>query len=563
MDLNILIGGEAGQGLKTVDDILGKILFRTGFNIFSSKDFMSRIRGGHNFMKLRISDKKLFGPADKIDLLVALNKETFDIHHEYLKEEGIILLDGESKIVDKRTLLIPASVIAEDINPKGVNTVFIGALVKLLNLNFEQAKEVLKEYFEDDILQDNLKLLKRGYSSIKTIYDNLIENIKKSNDQIFIDGNSALAYGALSGGLKFYSAYPMSPSTGIMNFLAEKQTDYNLVVEQAEDEIAAINMVLGGSYSGIRSMTGTSGGGLALMNEAIGLAGISEIPVVIADVQRPGPATGLPTRTGQGDLLFAINSAQDDFPLMVIAPKDQEDLFYSSFRALNLADKYQIPIIILSDQFLADSSKNIKEYDFEKLTINRYLIKELKSNEYKRYQYTKDGISPRAYPGQFDKQVVLIDSDEHNQSGHIIEDAKTRNKMVNKRARKMNKLIKEDLLEPEYFGGEKIDYLILSWGSTYGPAREALQLLKSDGIKAGLLSFNDVYPLPKKKLKNILNNDIKTVVVEMNSTGQFKKLLASEAFVDIDYSILKYDGRPFSGREIYDEIKKEVIDSER
>lgn len=563
MDFNILIGGEAGQGLKTVDNIMGKILFREGFNIFSSKDFMSRIRGGHNFMQLRISDQELYGPTEEIDILVALNKETVDIHKNNLKDDGIVLIEGESNVLDERTLLIPASVIAKDINPKGVNTVFVGAITKIMGLDLEIARDVLNDYFDDDILEDNIKLLERGYKSVECVYDDLKSNIESKDDELFIDGNSALGYGALTGGLRFYSAYPMSPSTGIMNFLAGKQEDYDLIVEQAEDELAAINMALGGSYSGVRSMTGTSGGGLALMNEAIGLAGLTETPVVIADVQRPGPATGLPTRTGQGDLLFAINSAQDEFPLMVIAPKDQEDLFHTGFRALNLADKYQIPIIILSDQFNADSSKNLKEFNFDDLEIDRQLISkdDPDAKDYKRYKFTDDGISKRAYPGQLKGETVLVDSDEHDEYGHIIEDSETRIKMVDKRAKKIDKLIEEDLKEPEYFGNEDIDYLMLTWGSSYGPAREAFELLNNDDYKVGLLSFSDVWPLPKEKLNKIVSDDVKLVTVEQNSSGQFKTLIRSETLLNIEDSILKYDGRPFTGKEIYNRFLDEVIDN--
>ena len=310
-------------------------------------------------------------------------------------------------------------------------------------------------------------------------------------------------------------------------------------------------------------MTGTSGGGLALMNEAIGLAGITETPVVIADVQRPGPATGLPTRTGQGDLLFAINSAQDEFPLMVIAPRDQEDLFYTGFRALNIADKYQIPVIVLSDQFNGDSSKNVDEFNFDSLKINRHLISEddPDAKDYKRYKFTEDGISPRAYPGQLKGEIVLVDSDEHDEEGHIVEDAETRTKMVDKRARKMDKLIQEDLQEPKYYGDEDIDYLLLTWGSSYGPTREALELLQEDGIKVGLLSFNDVWPLPKEQLEDLSCDGVELITVELNSTAQFGSLIASETLLDVKQSILKYDGRPFTGKEIYNRFLDEVIDN--
>ena len=563
MDFNILIGGEAGQGLKTVDNILGKILFREGFNIFSSKDFMSRIRGGHNFMQLRISDEELYGPDNDLDLLIALNEESVEIHRDQLKDDGIVLIEGENEVIDGRTILVPASVIAEDINPKGVNTVFVGAALKIMNLELDTARSVVEEYFDDELVEDNIKLLERGYNAVDSIYDNLKENVSDKSEEVFIDGNSALGYGALTGGLRFYSAYPMSPSTGIMNFLAGQQKNFDLVVEQAEDELAALNMALGGSYSGIRSMTGTSGGGLALMNEAIGLAGITETPVVIADVQRPGPATGLPTRTGQGDLLFAINSAQDEFPLMVIAPRDQEDLFYTGFRALNIADKYQIPVIVLSDQFNGDSSKNVDEFNFDSLKINRHLISEddPDAKDYKRYKFTEDGISPRAYPGQLKGEIVLVDSDEHDEEGHIVEDAETRTKMVDKRARKMDKLIQEDLQEPKYYGDEDIDYLLLTWGSSYGPTREALELLQDDGIKVGLLSFNDVWPLPKEQLEDISCDGVELITVELNSTAQFGSLIASETLLDVKQSILKYDGRPFTGKEIYNRFLDEVIDN--
>jgi len=563
MDFNILIGGEAGQGLKTVDNILGKILFREGFNIFSSKDFMSRIRGGHNFMQLRISDEELYGPDNDLDLLIALNEESVEIHRDQLKDDGIVLIEGENEVIDGRTILVPASVIAKDINPKGVNTVFVGAALKIMDLELDTARGVVKEYFDVELVEDNIKLLERGYNAVDSIYDNLKENVSDKSEEVFIDGNSALGYGALTGGLRFYSAYPMSPSTGIMNFLAGQQKNFDLVVEQAEDELAALNMALGGSYSGIRSMTGTSGGGLALMNEAIGLAGITETPVVIADVQRPGPATGLPTRTGQGDLLFAINSAQDEFPLMVIAPRDQEDLFYTGFRALNIADKYQIPVIVLSDQFNGDSSKNVDEFNFDSLKINRHLISEddPDAKDYKRYKFTEDGISPRAYPGQLKGEIVLVDSDEHDEEGHIVEDAETRTKMVDKRARKMDKLIQEDLQEPKYYGDEDIDYLLLTWGSSYGPTREALELLQEDGIKVGLLSFNDVWPLPKEQLEDLSCDGVELITVELNSTAQFGSLIASETLLDVKQSILKYDGRPFTGKEIYNRFLDEVIDN--
>ncbi len=560
MILNILIGGEAGQGLKTTSGILGKTLFRMGFNIFNSKDYMSRIRGGHNFIKLRISDQEITGPDQGIDLLVALNKETVETHKADLNQDGLIIYE-EKLDNDHNCLQIPAKEIASDINPRALNTVYVGAALQALGLEIAVCKEVISEYFDkESVVEDNIELLEKGYQKSKNHFKLDLPD-KQKEDEIFLDGNTSIALGALAGGVKFYSAYPMSPSTSIMGYIAGKQKEMGVVVEQAEDEIAAINMTIGASYAGVRAMTGTSGGGLALMTEGIGLAGITETPIVIAEVQRPGPATGLPTRTEQGDLLFIINASQGEFPLIVITPCDHQDAFYQTFRALNLAEKYQTPVIILSDQFLADSATNIKEFALDELEIKRDLVdeKDYKDQEYLRYKLTENGISPRAYPGQIPDAIVLADSDEHNQAGHIIEDAETRNKMVEKRQRKEELFIKEDLKEPDYFGEDEIDYLLVGWGSTRGPVREALQMLNEEGLKCGFLSFSDIWPLPEKKIKEIVKEqDLQIIDIENNSTAQFARLLRGETGIKSDINILKYDGRPFTGQDIYQQIKKEV-----
>ncbi len=562
MDLTIVVGGEAGQGLKTVDIILGKTLFRMGYNVYSSKDYMSRIRGGQNSITSRIGTEPVTAISDEIDILIALNEETVDLHKDSVVDDGLILFDGEKELKGKKVINLNAKEIAKSINSRGVNTVFVGAVLKLMSLGTEEAEKVLGEYFDDQKIQeDNIKLLQEGFKSVESVLE--LEEGSNPGDQIYLDGNNALAMGAAAAGLKFYAAYPMSPATSIMNYLAGKQEDLGLVVEQAEDEIAAINMALGGSYSGIRSMTGTSGGGFALMTETVGLAGIAEIPVVIADVQRPGPATGLPTRTGQGDLLFAINAAQDDFPLMVLAPRNHEDAFSQAFRAFNLADKYQIPVIILSDQYLADSAKNVKAFDFSSLKIDYNLISDQqaeKIEDYKRYKINETGISPRSYPGQIAGQVMMIDSDEHDQYGHIIEDSEIRNAMVEKRARKIEKLIEEDLEEPVYQGEDEIDYLLLGWGSTYGALKEAQKILLDEGVKVGLLSFSDVWPLPLEKISSLTDKGVKIVDVELNSTAQFARLVSSETGIRVDNHILKYDGRPFTGREIASRFKEEVME---
>ena len=285
-------------------------------------------------------------------------------------------------------------------------------------------------------------------------------------------------------------------------------------------------------------------------------------PLTIVNVQRPGPATGLPTRTEQADLLFAINASQGDFPLMVIGVKDAEDAFYQTYRAVNLAEKYQMPVIILSDQFLADTEINLEAFELD--TLQRYngFISDEQAegiSDYKRYEFTEDGISPLAYPGQMTESVVLIDSDEHDEHGHIIEDAETRVAMVDKRHDKIEKLILEDLEEPEYIGPEETDYLLIGWGSTYGPLQEARELLEEDGYNVGLLTFSDVWPLPIEELEDRIDNTV-SIMVENNATAQFSRLISSETGIMVNHEIVKYDGRPYTAEEIYDAIKEEVID---
>ncbi|MFW5790237.1 MAG: 2-oxoacid:acceptor oxidoreductase subunit alpha [Bacillota bacterium] len=563
MDLNLVLAGEAGQGLKTLEALVGKALFRAGFNIFSSKDYMSRVRGGHNFMSIRFGSEKIQAPRQEIDILLALNDESIEKHQAKVSEDGFILYDGE--VDDSRFININASELAKKINLKAKNSVYAGAVWKLLDLPITILQDLIGAKFSDeDIISDNEQLLEAGYNAID---DGIQINYNKSflNDrngkEIYINGNQAMGLGATAAGVKFYSAYPMTPSTGILNFLAQNQKEFGIVVEQAEDEIGAINMALGASYSGVRAMTGSSGGGFSLMVEALGYAGVGEIPLVVAEVQRPGPATGLPTRTGQGDLLFAINASQDEFPLIVLAPGDQEEAFYQTFRAFNLADKYHLPVIILSDQFLADSSKNISRYNIEELEVDRNFIDKEKvgPDKYKRYLFTDDGISPRAYPGQLEDDVVLVDSHEHDENGFVTEDIELRNKMMAKRFRKLDKYIAEDRKEPEYIGPEEPDKLIICWGSTSGPMKEALNTIKEKDDKIGLLLFKDIWPLPDSKLKSLASTAEKIISVEANYSGQLAKLIQQETAIKIDHKILKYDGRPFTAKEIADRYLNEVI----
>jgi len=365
--------------------------------------------------------------------------------------------------------------------------------------------------------------------------------------RILIGGVEAIALAGIAAGVQFYSAYPMTPSTGVLNFMAQHADQFGIVVEQAEDEIAAINMCLGASYAGARAMTATSGGGFALMVEGLALAGMTETPIVIALGQRPGPATGLPTRTEQGELWFALHAGHGEFPRLVFAPGDPEEAFYLTFRAFNLADKYQTPALVLYDQYLADMLMTTPRFDFSDLRIERHLAAEEDLGagyQYARYRLTETGISPRAIPGT-PEVVVEVDSDEHDEHGHIIEDAETRRAMVDKRLRKQIGM-EAETLPPLLSGDEKPEVLLVGWGSTKGCLAEAADLLRQEGLKVAHLHCRQVWPFPQEPVQAALETAQHCYVVENNATGQLRQLIRRETGREIEGLITRYDGRPFS-----------------
>lgn len=557
LKFNILIGGSAGQGIDTVGLILEKILQRTGYHVFSNKDYMSRVRGGNNFVQIRFSSQEVVSHCNEIDAMIALNDEVVNFHMNNLKEDGIIIGDKSINCNDYRFTPYPLEEIAEKVNnKKAFNIVALGSVMKSFDLDTSNVESILKEIFKDKY-ESNLKAFTEGYNLTKPF-----KNIEKGNvkDTILINGNQAVGLGAIAGGVSFYSAYPMTPSTGVINYLAQKSKETNIIYEQAEDEIAAINMALGASYAGLRSMTGSSGGGLSLMTESLGLVGMMETPLVVINVQRPGPATGLPTRTEQSDLNFMVSASHGEIPRMIISLKNPEDAFYQTIRALNLADKYQILVILISDQFLADSNRTLKPFDFSKVKVERHLATsdDIQDDIYKRYKLTQSGISPRLIPGQLKDQVVITDSDEHDEYGHITESAEVRTAMMQKRMKKID-LLKQDLIEPSYYGEEKIDHLLIAWGSTEGVVIEALEMLDNEGIKAGALIFGDVYPLPTTELLKHTKNAQNIINIEQNYTGQLAKLIRQETGIKCSHNILKYDGRQITAQEIVNKLKEEVL----
>jgi 2-oxoglutarate ferredoxin oxidoreductase subunit alpha len=577
VDYTIKIGGEAGQGIQTIGDTLARVFSRAGFHVFTHQDYESRIRGGHNFFQIRFSDGPVMASRDRIDIIVALDKESISLHEKELSKDGLIVYDSSSlkkKYETPNFLDIPFVNLAIEHGGNKImaNTVATGAVLGMLKIRLDILFEIIKNTFKkkgEDIVKANINTAMAGHNyAIKECIQCSFSAIPISNPKMLISGVDAIGLGAISSGCKFYSAYPMTPSTGIMNYLAGKGKDYGIVVEQAEDEIAAINMALGASFAGVRAMTGTAGGGFALMVEGLSLAGMTETPIVIALGQRPAPATGLPTRTEQADLLFAIHTAHGEFPRVIFAPGTPEQAFYLTNKAFDMAEKYQIPAIVIFDQYLADSEWTFEEFDLSKIKFNDYRIrgetfKSLK--EYKRHAFTETGISPLGVPGD-SKYLVVTDSDEHNEEGHIIEDAETRIKMVQKRLLKKLPLIKQEIEPPSLYGSSQPEILIVGWGSTFGVVKEAVDVLsKSKNI--AMLHFSEIYPFPLTE-KNpsptplpqgegargrvefdyltLLNKAKLTICIENNASGQFARLMRAETGFEFKYRINKFDGRPFT-----------------
>jgi 2-oxoglutarate/2-oxoacid ferredoxin oxidoreductase subunit alpha len=565
MDINFMIGGEAGQGVQSVGFLLAKAVTRGGYHIFADQDYESRVRGGHNFYRIRVKDTPVHAIGNSIDILITLDKESISLHMKEVRDGGIIVYDSTVKVAaggKARYIGIPLNKLAEEKagNKIAANTVALGAVLSLTGLDFDILAEVLREHFgNNETGESNVKAARAGYDYTSTnsgTYNiTTLDNMPAAN-RMLLNGNEAIALGALAAGCKFIAAYPMTPASSIMEYMATKSNDLNVVVIQPEDEISAINMVVGASYAGARAMTATSGGGFCLMVEGIGLAGITETPAVIVDAQRPGPAIGLPTRTEQSDLLFAINCSHGEFPRVVLAPGTVEEAFWLTVKAFNLADKYQLPVIILTDQHLASSYATTGKFDLSKVTIDRgTLVTGNVKDTYKRHALTENGISPRAFPLQ-KNLLVVTDSDEHDEEGHPIESAEIRTQMVQKRMKKLELLKQQDLAQPEPYPGGKGDTLLVGWGSTHGAIREAVDILNSKETGTGHLHISELWPFPAEAVDKALSAYKKSYVIENNATGQLARLIQEQTGKKVSGTILKYDGRPFEPANIVEDISR-------
>jgi 2-oxoglutarate ferredoxin oxidoreductase subunit alpha len=566
IEVNFMVGGEAGQGVQSVGFLLAKALARAGYQVFADQDYESRVRGGHNFFRVRTKDSELGAIADKIDVLVALNKDSIDLHRDELTRGGAIIYDSE-KIQDfdagDGAIGLPLEKLARDEASDRVmaNTVALGAALGLTGYDLKLANKAIREHFSGQIGEANVRAALAGYDYIQNNYKEKSKHELqpiKGAERMLLTGNEAIFLGAISAGCRFMAAYPMTPASSIMEYFAAKSEDYGLVMVHAEDEISAVNMAIGAGFAGVRAMTATSGSGFCLMVEGLGLAGITETPVVIIDAQRPGPAVGLPTRTEQGDLQFALHAHHGDFPRAVLAPASVEDCFWITAKAFNLAEKYQLPVIILTDQHLASSYATVGRFDLSKVTIERgpLFSAQKGDEEYKRHRITESGVSPRAFPGQ-KGALVVTDSDEHDEAGHLIEDATIRTAIVDKRLRKLAGLSQE-IKTPQLHGAKEADLTLIGWGSTYGALKEAADLLQEDKLKVNILHLNELYPFPAKAVADVIASTGKTFVVENNASGQLAQLITAETGKKVSGHILKYDGRPFTPKYIAEALKKEV-----
>ncbi|MFA7382298.1 MAG: 2-oxoacid:acceptor oxidoreductase subunit alpha [Desulfurivibrionaceae bacterium] len=551
-DIHLLIGGEAGQGLVTIGQLLSKALVRAGYEVFVSQSYHSRIRGGHNTFAIRLGEGPFFAPRESIDILVALNAETVALHREQLTGQALLIGDAAFAPDLPGTIAVPFA----ELGPELLwNTAALALLGNILGLSPEvlyQAVEVMLGKKHPEALAENREIMEKSRAwaaSHMPEHDFALTATTLAADRLLLNGNEAIALGALAGGLKFCAFYPMTPATSIVLELIRHAEVMGCVLEQAEDEIGAINMAIGAAFAGAPSMVATSGGGFALMAEGVSLAGMTETPVLIVVAQRPGPATGMPTRTEQADLEFVLHAGHGEFPRAIFAPGSIEACYHLTGKTLALAEGTQSPIFLLTDQFLADSARPVAPFDLSAIApVTAGVEPEAVVTPYQRYRFTDNGLSPRLLPGM-SAQLVVADSDEHDEEGHISEDHGVRIGMVGKRLRK-SALLQQEAIAPELNGEKGVALLLVCWGSSQGPVQEAVAVLRGQGQSVAMLHFSQVWPLVPDQFLDLLQAAGKVVCVEGNATGQFARLIRRESGFAIPARIARYDGLPFTARYI-------------
>lgn len=574
--LSIMIGGEAGYGIMTSGEILARCFSRGGLHVHTDVEYPSLIRGGHNTYQVCASEREVFGVHEKVDVLIALDDLTVREHNKEVGADGQVLFDLYEKPADLKkdfpglkaeVVAVPLVAIVKEQKWDKVmrNTVSLGACIGLIDYEFAYLEGVIRSAFgkkDVEVANANVAAAKAGYDYVM---DKAKCNVRKrivpllgAPKRMLLTGNDAIALGALYGGLKWYSAYPMTPASSILHFMAANERSMGVVVRQTEDEIAAGTMAIGASYAGARAMVATSGGGFCLMSEGLGLAAMSETPMVYVLAQRPGPSTGLATRHEQGDLQFALDAGQGDFVRVVLAPGDVNEAFHHTFNALNLAERYQIPVIIISDRYLSESLRTAQPFDLAGMAIDRgkLLTEEqlAEMGDYRRYEDTDDGVSPRPLPGM-GSGLSVATGDDHYETGETNEDPDVRKKLMDKRFRKLGKLM-DEIPGPTTYGPADADATIVTWGSSKGPCMEAMNLLLEKGASVNMIHFVYLKPFPRKAALQQLKKARMTIDVEGNRTSQLDRLIREELKTGTDRKIRKYDGRPFFAEPLATEIEE-------
>jgi len=581
-EVTVGIGGAAGDGIDKSGDTLAKSCSRSGLHAYAFNSYQSVIRGGHIWLKLRVGEEKVQTQGDHLNALIALNQDSIERHAPSVESGGAILFNADKLKVNipirdnVLTVPLPVSQLTKPFPPAAPvmqNTVALGALVFLLGMEFEITKEVLGDTFKhkgQGVIDQNVGVARAGYDYAKEHFVPLGYKWTFSRKRRpFLTGNEALSIGAVAAGCRFYSAYPMTPASGILTWMADHADRCGVVVKQMEDELAVANVAIGAGYAGTRAMCATSGGGFALMTEAIGMAGMIEAPVVFVEVQRGGPSTGIPTKTEQADLNQVYGASQGDFPRAIIAPTNTRDCFDSAVESFNLADKYQLPVIIITDLQLSEHPETVDpEFFPSKVPIDRgEIVSEWKATDgkFKRYQFTKSGVSPRALPGTAETMYTAA-TDDHDETGVLISDvfcnSAVRRKVAEKRMKKMD-LVLRDLPAPKLEGKAGAEVTLIGWGSSEGVIREAVQQLNASGLSANNIQFKYLLPFHSKEAIELLKNCKRTICVEMNSTGQFARHLRAETGHSVSAQILKYDGEPFEPGDVAAQVRAIVKGEKR
>ncbi len=602
--LTWMIGGPQGSGINSVAENFAKACIRGGLHVFANIEYHSNIKGEHSYYRLRVDSRELRSHVDWVDLLVALDKETIfgDLnkahpthkgHRHEVSPGGGIIYDAGMKLSpelfgrdDISLFPVPyMDLLVDALKEFGkdrelskyqvmVNTIALGASLGLVRYDFGLASEAIKEGFtgrKAALGELNISAAQHGYDYVQKLFGHnafpfRLQKQALGEKRMMIRGVQAVAIGKVKAGCGFQTYYPITPATDESEYLESHQEDYNMIVVQAEDEISAINMATGAAHAGLRSSTSTSGPGFSLMAEGLGWSGITEAPgPVVVLWQRAGPATGMPTRTEQADLRFALHAAHGEFPRMIIAPGDVVECFYDTFDAFNYADRYQVPVILLTDKFLASTYKDIPFLNTEGMKVDRGdLLQEAdlaKNPDYKRYQWTDLGISPRTRPGM-KGGIFWTTGDEHDEYGHITEAADLRVRMMTKRMRKIElaSQVIPDSKKATLHGPRSAPITLVGWGSTKGAILDGMEELKANGIEANFLQIRYVNPFPTELVQRTLSDSIRKIAVENNYSAQMAGLIRETTGIAVDNKVVKFDGRPFSQNEIYEGVRDIVRD---